>query len=110
MAGLPRRSDLGKLLGSFAEQCNLLKYDEKMPHSTRFRGKKCHRSAKPSGGQDLEVEQPVVCWDCSSFDFYSTLSGMDGATLIRHQVVQMRQPRQKRLLAPFGMMEAFHCE
>ena len=55
-----------------------------IPHSTRFRGTKCHRSAKPSGGQDLEVEQPVVCWDCSSFDFYSTLSGMHGATLIWH--------------------------
>ena len=31
-------------------------------------------------------------------------------TLIGDQVVQMGQPAQKRLLAPFGMMEAFHRE
>jgi hypothetical protein len=35
---------------------------------------------------------------------------MLGATLIRHQVVQVRQPDKKRLWAPFGMMEAFHRE
>ena len=35
---------------------------------------------------------------------------MVGATLIRDQVVQMGQPAQKRLLAPFGVMEAFHRE
>jgi hypothetical protein len=48
------------------------------------------------------------CWNFSAFDFHPTLPGMLGPTLIRHQVVQMRQPREKRLLAPFGMMEAFH--
>jgi hypothetical protein len=35
---------------------------------------------------------------------------MLGAMLIRHKVVQVRQPREKRLLAPLGMMEAFHHE
>ena len=35
---------------------------------------------------------------------------MLGATLIRDQVVQMGQPAQKRLLAPFGVMAAFHRE
>ena len=35
---------------------------------------------------------------------------MLGAALIRHQVLQVREPRQKRLLAPLGMMEAFHHE
>ena len=35
---------------------------------------------------------------------------MLGATLIRHKVVQVRQPREKRLLAPLGMMEALHHE
>jgi len=35
---------------------------------------------------------------------------MRGSTLIRYQVVQVREPHQKRLLAPFGLMEAFHRE
>jgi hypothetical protein len=35
---------------------------------------------------------------------------MLGATLKRHKVVQERQPCEKRLLAPLGMMEAFHHE
>src|SRR4029453_9162659 len=50
------------------------------------------------------------CRDCASFDFHPTLPGMLGATLIRDQVVQMGQPAQKRLLAPFGVMAAFHRE
>jgi hypothetical protein len=56
----------------------------------------------------LEIEQPVACWDYSSFDFHSALPGMQGATLVGHQVVQMCQPSQKCLLAPLGMMEPFH--
>jgi hypothetical protein len=32
---------------------------------------------------------------------------MLGAPLIRYQVVQMREPRDKRLLAPAGVMEPF---
>jgi hypothetical protein len=35
---------------------------------------------------------------------------MLGATLIRHKVVQVRQPGEKRLLAPLEMMEALHHE
>jgi len=35
---------------------------------------------------------------------------MHGATLIEYQVVQIGQPSQKRLLAPFGMMEAFQAK
>jgi hypothetical protein len=35
---------------------------------------------------------------------------MLGSTLIRHEVVQMGEPAPKRLLAPFGMMEALHHE
>jgi len=35
---------------------------------------------------------------------------MLGPTLIGDQVVEVCQPREKRLLAPFGMMEAFHRE
>ena len=33
---------------------------------------------------------------------------MLGASLIRHQVVQVGQPHEKRLLAAIGMMKAFH--
>ena len=29
-----------------------------IPHSTQFSGKGYYRSAKPSGGEDLEVEHP----------------------------------------------------
>jgi hypothetical protein len=35
---------------------------------------------------------------------------MLSAPLVGHEIVQMGQPSQKRLLAPFGMMEAFHHE
>ena len=58
----------------------------------------------------MEVEQPVACRDCASFHFHTTLPGMLGATLIWDQIVQVGEPREKRLLAPFGMMEAFHRE
>ena len=35
---------------------------------------------------------------------------MLGAALIWHEVVQMGQPAQKRLLVTFGMMKRFHHE
>jgi Thiamine pyrophosphate enzyme, N-terminal TPP binding domain len=80
------------------------------PHSTRFSGGVCHSLSKASGGEDLEIEQPVACWDCSSFDFHATLPDMYGPTLIRDEVIQVGQPAQKRLLAPVGVMEALHHE
>lgn len=58
----------------------------------------------------MESEQPVACWSSPTFHFYTALPNMLGATLIRHKVVQVRQPREKRLLAPLGMMEALHHE
>ena len=58
----------------------------------------------------MEVEQPVACRDGAAFDFHPTLAGVLGAALIRYEVLQVRQPRAKRLLAPFGVMEAFHRE
>src|SRR5262249_57784773 len=79
-------------------------------HSTRFSGKEYRYSSKASRREDLQVEEPVSGWDCASFDFHPTLPGMLGATLIRDQVVQMGQPAQKRLLAPFGVMAALHRE
>src|SRR6266478_8802494 len=80
------------------------------PHSTRFSGKEYHCSSKASRREDLQVEEPVACRDCASFDFHPTLASVLGPTLIGHQVVEVRQPREKHLLAPFGVMEAFHRE
>ena len=56
-------------------------------HSTEFSGGACHRSSKASRRENLEIEQPVVCWDFSSFHFHPTLAGMLGSTLIRNEVV-----------------------
>jgi len=57
------------------------------PHSTELRGEVCHRSAKASGGEDLQVEQLVAYWDFASFHFHATVAGMLGPTLIRDEVV-----------------------
>jgi hypothetical protein len=43
-----------------------------------------------------------------TFHFHPTLPGMLGASLIRHQVVEAGQSREKRLLAATRMMKAFH--
>jgi hypothetical protein len=47
----------------------------------------CYRSAKAAGGEDLNVKKPIPCWYWSPFDFYPTLAGMLGPTLIGHQVI-----------------------
>ncbi len=67
-------------------------------------------SAKPSGCEDLDVEEPVVCWYTPAFHFYPTLPRMLGSTLIRHQVIQVSQAGEKRLLAATRVMKAFHGE
>src|SRR5262245_46931037 len=77
-------------------------------HSTQFSGKEYYCSSKASRRENLQVEEPVACWDCASFDFYPTLASMLRAPLVGHQVVQMGEPPQKRLLAAFRMMEALH--
>src|SRR5262249_50193440 len=83
-------------------------YEQDFPHSTQFSGGVCSRLSKASRREDLQVEEPVACWDCASVDFHPTLSGMPSAPLVGHQVVQMGQPAQKRLLSPCGVMKAFH--
>src|SRR5262249_21327963 len=80
------------------------------PHSTRFSGSVCPHSSKASRGENLEVEHPVCGGYAAAFHFYPTLPGMLSPTLIGHQVVQVGEPRQKRLLAPVGMMKGFHHE
>src|SRR5215831_3180372 len=77
-------------------------------HSTELRGGVCHHSAKASGGEDLQVEKPVACWDCASFHFHATVAGMLGPTLIRDEVVEVGEPGEKCLLAATRMMEALH--
>jgi hypothetical protein len=56
------------------------------------------------------MQEPVLCWHFPAFDFHATLAGMLGPTLIRHQVVQVGQPRQKRLLTTTGLVKPFHRE
>jgi hypothetical protein len=65
---------------------------------------------KAAGGEDLQVEHPIGCGDSPAFHFHSTLAGMYRSTLIRHQVIQMCEPREKRLLASLGMMEPLHSK
>src|SRR5882724_4456811 len=83
---------------------------EKNSHSPGFSGKGCHCSAKPSGGEDLDIEEPVACRDSPAFHLHPTLPGMLGPPLIWDQVVQVRQAREKRLLAATWVMKAFHGE
>jgi hypothetical protein len=58
----------------------------------------------------LDIEEPVACRHSSAFYLHPTLPGMLGAPLIRDQVVQVRQAREKRLLAATWVMKAFHGE
>jgi Family of unknown function (DUF6444) len=50
----------------------------------------CHCSSKAPRREDLEIEEPVRGGDSAAFHFHPTLTGMLGATLIRHQIVQVR--------------------
>jgi hypothetical protein len=48
--------------------------------------------------------------DSSALHCHATLTGMPGPTLIGHQVVEVCQPREERLLAATRMMEPLHRE
>jgi hypothetical protein len=116
LAALLTESVAPELLYMEAKWSSLVSYGmsldalQDFPHSIAFSGRAYHRSSKASRREDLQVEEPVACWDCSSFDFHSTLAGMLRAPLVGYKVVQMGEPAQKRLLAAFGMMEALHHE
>jgi len=69
-------------------------------HSTALRGRGCHRAAKASCGENLQIEEPVGCGDASAFHVHATRPRMLGATLVRDEVVQVGESRQKCLLAP----------
>ena len=77
-------------------------------HSTELRGGVGHRSAKASGSEDLEIEQPGACRDLASFHFHPTRVRMLGAALVGDQVVQMNQTGEEPQVTPTWMVEAFH--
>jgi hypothetical protein len=56
----------------------------------------------------LDIEEPVACGYVPAFDFHAALPGMRSPTLIGDPVVQVREPRQKRLLIAAGMVNRFH--
>jgi hypothetical protein len=70
----------------------------------------CPRSSKASGGEDLQIEEPVCCGYSSALHFHTTLSRMLGPALIGDQIVEVCQPHEKRPLVATGMMEPFHRE
>src|SRR5215510_7410388 len=74
-----------------------------LPHSIAFRGKGYHPSAKASRGEDLDIEEPVPCRYASAFHFHATLPRMLSSTLIGDEIVQVGEPREKRLLASLEM-------
>jgi transposase len=85
-------------------------YEQLLTHSTELCGRACHRYSKASGGEDLQIEEPVCGGYSAAFHFHATLAGMLGPTLIRDEIVQVGEPREKRLLAAPGMMESLHHE
>ena len=80
------------------------------PQSIAFRGQGDHLSAKPSRGEDWQIEAPVACWDTPAFHFHPALRGMLGATLRRDEVIQVCQPCEQRFLTAPWVMQPFHGE
>lgn len=58
----------------------------------------------------MQVAEPVCCGYSAAFHCDATLASMLCPTLRGDHVVEVGEPRQKRLLAPVGMTEAFHGE
>ena len=67
-------------------------------------------SSKAARGKDLQVEHPVWGGYAPAFHLYPALPGMLSAPLIWDQVIQVRQPREKRLLTSPRVMKPFHGE
>ena len=79
-------------------------------HSIALCGEGCHHSAKAARGENLQVEEPVACRYTPAFHFHTILASVLGPTLIRDEVVQVREPREKRLLTATRMVKPFHRE
>src|SRR5262249_43568866 len=75
----------------------MLVQNQQFPRSTELRGGGWHRSAKASRSEDSDIEEPVACWYASAFHFHTTLPGILGSMLIRDEIIQMREPYEKRL-------------
>ena len=58
----------------------------------------------------MDIEEPVAGRYASAFHFHAALTSVLGPTLIRDEAVQVREPREKRLLATPGMMDSLHRE
>ena len=58
----------------------------------------------------MDIAEPVACWHAPAFSLHPTLASMQGAALIRPQVVQERRPGAKRRLAAIQVMKALHGE
>ena len=58
----------------------------------------------------MDIEEPVCCGYAAAFHLHPTLPGMLGPTLIRDEVVQMREAREKRLLAASWMVKPLHSK
>src|SRR2546426_11949153 len=43
---------------------------QKNPHSTGLCGEVCHRSAKASRSEDLQIEEPGCCGETAAFPFH----------------------------------------
>jgi hypothetical protein len=72
------------------------------PHSPGFRGNGCYRSAKPSGGEDLEIEEPVSGRYASTFHFHATLASVLSPTLRGDQIIEVRSPVRNACWLPSG--------
>jgi hypothetical protein len=59
-------------------------------------------SSKAARCEDLQVEHPICGGDASAFYFHPTVARVLGSTLIRDEVVQVGEPRQKRPWLPWG--------
>jgi hypothetical protein len=82
----------------------------KFSHSPGCSGKGYYGSAKPSGGEDLDIEEPSRVLVLVHLPPPRHTARHAGPPLIRHQVVQVSQAREKRLLATTWVMKAFHGE
>jgi hypothetical protein len=69
-----------------------------------------YRASQASRGEDLQIEEPIIGGYSPAFHCHPALTGMLRPTLIGDQVVQVRQPRQKRLLTATWMVKPLHRE
>ena len=83
---------------SIPVSCDGVKTHVFMDDSIAFSGKRYHPSAKAARGEDLDIEEPVPRRYASAFHFYATLPHMLGPTLIRDEVVQVCESREKGFL------------